>query len=68
MWDRQTGQLVCGLDRGDDLPHVQRFGAAFVTVDGATVLVAVSDWNRLDNGRGMKTIGSAKSGRLHPIG
>lgn len=46
--DRRTGQLVRRLDRGDYHPDVQVFSATFAVVDGATVLIASSDWNRLD--------------------
>lgn len=48
LHDRQTGRRVRVLDRTDEQPDVQLFSATFVDVDGKTVLIAVSGWNRLD--------------------
>lgn len=48
LHDRRTGQLVRGLDLDHLDPDVQRFPAAFAVVAGRTVLVAGSEWNRLD--------------------
>lgn len=46
--DLQTGAVTMRLDRGDYRVEHSNFPAAFAEVDGRTVLVHGTDWNRLD--------------------
>jgi hypothetical protein len=46
--DLETGAATMSLDRGDYRVEDSNFPAAFAEVDGRTVLVHGTDWNRLD--------------------
>jgi hypothetical protein len=47
--DLATGPTVLRLDRGSHHPEQTRFPVAFVTLrDGDTVVIAATDWNRVD--------------------
>jgi hypothetical protein len=48
LLDRRAGAVVRQLDRGEYQPDTQPFPIAFIDRGGATVLIAGTDWNRLD--------------------
>jgi hypothetical protein len=46
--DLTTGAVTMRLDRGDYHHDVTKFSLAFFELDGRTLLIHASDWNRLD--------------------
>ncbi|RYG21582.1 hypothetical protein EON82_18565, partial [bacterium] len=48
VFELSTGHKTMDLDRGDYHPETSVHPAAFFTLDGRTLLVHGTDWNRLD--------------------
>jgi hypothetical protein len=48
VFDLDTGSATMALDRGDYQTEHSNFPAAFAEVDGRTVLIHATEWNRLD--------------------
>lgn len=48
VFDLRTGRRTMHLDRGDYYPGTTPFPCAFITLDGRTLLVHGTAWNRLD--------------------